>query len=66
MKNIANYNFLNKSNTKEIIYISCNPKTLKRDIDILNNYEIKKISAYSMFPKTKHVEMVCALKQKGL
>ena len=53
--------FLNYSNAKNIIYISCNPNTLKRDLGYLNKYELKEISACDMFPRTKHVECVCLL-----
>ena len=50
-------------NPKKIIYISCNPVTLARDINILKDkYEIKEISAFDMFPQTYHVECVCLLK----
>jgi 23S rRNA (uracil1939-C5)-methyltransferase len=56
--------FLNNSNAKKIIYISCNPKTLKRDIDLLDNYDLINISSYSMFPRTKHLECVCMLERK--
>lgn len=54
-------NFLNNSTSKNIVYISCNPKTLKRDIDLLLNYELIDISCADMFPRTKHVETVCLL-----
>ena len=47
-------------NTK-IIYVSCNPDTLKRDIELLNNYEIDKLSIVNMFPKTKHVECIALM-----
>lgn len=57
-------NTLNNSKSNKIVYISCNPKTLKRDIDKLTSYELKDISACSMFPRTKHVECVCLLEQK--
>ncbi len=56
--------FLNKSNSDKIIYISCNPKTLQRDIELLNKYELKNISAYSMFPRTKHIECVTLLERR--
>ena len=56
--------FLNKSNASKIVYISCNPKTLKRDIDKLNNYELKEISAFSMFPRTKHSEMIILFERR--
>lgn len=57
-------NTLNNSKSNKIVYISCNPKTLKRDIEKLNNYELKDISACSMFPRTKHIECVCYLERK--
>lgn len=56
--------FLDNSNASKIVYISCNPKTLKRDIDLLNNYELKEISCADMFPRTKHIECVCLLEKK--
>ena len=41
-----------------IIYISCNPTTLARDIRVLteSNYRIKRIKPFDMFPQTYHVE----------
>ena len=43
--------------SKKIIYISCNPATLARDLKLLNkNYEIKEIQPVDMFPYTSHVE----------
>lgn len=46
----------------EIVYVSCNPKTLCINLDSFraNGYEIKSIKAFDNFPMTKHVEM-CAL-----
>lgn len=57
-------NYLNKTNSK-IIYVSCNPITLKRDIDELNNYKITKLSIVNMFPRTKHVETVVLMTKKN-
>ena len=54
-------NYLNKSNAKRIIYVSCNPKTLKRDLDLINNYNLKEMKVINMFNKTKHIECVCIL-----
>lgn len=56
-------NILNKMNTKRLIYISCNPSTLKRDIDLLNNYQIEDINIFNMFPATKHIEAQVVLKR---
>lgn len=57
-------NLLNNLDTKKIVYVSCNPKTLKRDIELLNNYILKSIECVNMFNKTKHVECVCLLERK--
>lgn len=54
---------LNKINAKKIIYVSCNPSTLKRDIDLLKNYKLKEINAFNMFPCTKHCESLVVLEK---
>ena len=52
-------------NPKKIVYISCNPSTLARDIAILSpNYTPKIATPYNMFPKTKHVETVAYLERE--
>lgn len=57
-------NLLNKINSNRIIYVSCNPNTLKRDIELLNNYNLKDIECVNMFNKTKHIEVICFLERK--
>ena len=50
---------------KDIIYISCDPNTLVRDLKTLSSkYDIKEVSIADMFPNTYHVESLCLLKQK--
>lgn len=56
--------FLNKSNAKTIVYVSCNPKTLKGDLDLLDKYNMTKIECINMFNKTKHCEVITALERK--
>ena len=58
-------NYLNNSKSKRIVYISCNPNTLKRDVELLIKYELKEISAFNMFPRTKHCESVCVLERRN-
>ena len=57
-------NFLNKSDAKTIVYVSCNPKTLKRDLDLLDKYKVTKLECINMFNKTKHCEVITALDRK--
>ena len=54
-----------KINPKKIVYISCNPATLVRDLAYFEEqYEIKKITPVDMFPFTSHVECVSVLQLK--
>lgn len=51
---------------KKIVYVSCNPATLGRDLKILEEkYEIKKLAICDMFPWTSHIESVVALQLKS-
>ena len=48
-----------------VVYVSCDPVTLARDIKLLSkNYETTYIKPFNMFSKTYHVECVCLLKHK--
>ena len=50
---------------KKIIYVSCNPETLARDIAYLSDlYEVKYVQPVDMFPMTAHVETVACLRLK--
>ncbi|AKL98095.1 23S rRNA (uracil(1939)-C(5))-methyltransferase RlmD [Endomicrobium proavitum] len=56
--------FLLNSGAKKIVYVSCNPSTLARDLTLLtseNKYKIKAITPVDMFPQTYHVETVVLL-----
>lgn len=46
---------------RAVIYVSCNPATLARDISRLPSYRIAGVVAFDMFPQTAHVETVCEL-----
>jgi 23S rRNA (uracil1939-C5)-methyltransferase len=45
-----------------VIYVSCNPATLARDLSRLPSYRIESLRAFDMFPQTAHVETVCELR----
>ena len=48
---------------KRIVYVSCDPATLARDVKYLreNGYELDRVKAVDMFPHTVHVETVALL-----
>lgn len=47
----------------KVIYVSCDPITLARDLKILQEYyDVIEVTPVDMFPSTKHVECVCLLK----
>jgi len=46
---------------RAIIYTSCDPGTLARDLARMPRYRIQSIRAFDMFPQTAHVETVCEL-----
>lgn len=54
-------NSLIKMSPKTVVYISCNPETLARDLEYLitnSDYRVEKIQPVDMFPHTAHVETV--------
>ncbi|HUQ79866.1 MAG TPA: hypothetical protein VM076_01945 [Gemmatimonadaceae bacterium] len=44
-----------------IIYVSCNPATLARDVRRLPTFRISSLLSFDLFPQTAHVETVCEL-----
>jgi len=56
-----------KFGTQQMIYVSCNPATLSRDLWYIlehSDYEIEKVQAVDMFPHTHHIETVVSLVKK--
>jgi 23S rRNA (uracil1939-C5)-methyltransferase len=46
---------------RAIVYVSCDPATLARDLSRLPGWTIARLTAFDMFPQTAHVETVCEL-----
>lgn len=55
---------ISKNKPKNLIYISCDPATLARDLKILSadGFKIEEVQPFDMFPQTAHVETVVHLK----
>lgn len=52
---------------EKIVYVSCDCATLARDLKILKeHYEISRVEAVDMFPRTHHIECVCLLSKKDV
>lgn len=57
--------YLKDSKVPNIIYISCDAITLARDLnEIKENYSLKSIKLFNMFPRTYHVESIVLLSRK--
>ena len=49
----------------EIIYVSCNPKSLARDLKLLTGkYNVERIATVDLFPNTLNVETVVLMSRK--
>lgn len=57
--------YLSELATKRIVYISCDPATLVRDLNQLINldFEIQRMKVVDMFPQTHHLEVVTLLER---
>jgi 23S rRNA (uracil1939-C5)-methyltransferase len=52
---------LRETPPRAIVYVSCDPATLARDVARLDGWRIASLQCYDMFPQTAHVETVCEL-----
>ncbi len=65
------YNFISaiaKMGVKRVVYVSCGPETLVRDLKIFKDfgYEIRNVKCVDMFSKTEKIECVCTLSRKDV
>ncbi len=50
---------------KAILYVSCDPATLARDVARLDGWRVHTLQCFDMFPQTAHVETLCELRPEG-
>lgn len=57
------FDIIEQMSPKRIVYVSCDPATLARDLKILSekNYNTLELTPVDMFPRTPHVETVCLI-----
>lgn len=58
---------LMKNKPNKVVYISCEPSTLARDLSILKEqYNIDKVTPLDLFPRSFHVETICTMSLKDI
>ena len=62
LKTIEN---IKRIGSKTLVYISCDPVTLGRDLkELVSDYDVLEVKPYNMFPRTYHIENFVVLKRK--
>ena len=60
---------LREHRPRQVIYVSCHPATLARDLNLLcaeGVFELRSVTPLDMFPQTQHVECVADLRLTAL
>lgn len=59
---------LKEMRVKKVLYISCNPKSLSRDLNLIENcgYEVEALQPVDQFPQTLHLEMIALFRLKKI
>jgi 23S rRNA (uracil1939-C5)-methyltransferase len=63
-KNLIHH--INNIKAPKLVYVSCNPATQARDLEILKeNYNLIEVQPFDMFPQTYHIESIAKLELKN-
>ena len=52
---------LERRRPERVVYVSCDPATLARDLTRLSSFRLADLAAFDLFPQTAHVETVAVL-----
>lgn len=55
----------NDQSVQQLVYVSCDPATLARDLERLPSWRVKRVTPFDMFPHTAHVETLCLMDRLG-
>jgi 23S rRNA (uracil1939-C5)-methyltransferase len=50
---------------RALVYVSCDPATLARDVKRLRGWRVDAVTCFDLFPQTAHVETVCLLRPEA-
>ena len=53
------------SGVRAVVYVSCDPATLARDVGRLAGWRVTAVECFDLFPQTAHVETVCVLEPEA-
>ena len=58
---------ISRMSPKRLVYVSCDPATLARDVALLKErgFRVEKVAAADLFPKCSHIESIALLKRSG-
>lgn len=54
---------MSRREVKGVVYVSCDPATLARDLARMPSWQLASVRCFDMFPQTSHVETVCVLQR---
>ncbi|MBL3686703.1 methyltransferase domain-containing protein [Leucobacter zeae] len=56
--------WLEEASVRQLIYSSCNPESLARDLEAMPSYEVREARVFDMFPHTTHMEVMLLLERR--
>lgn len=57
---------IRRSRPGSLVYVSCNPLELRKDLRKLKEYRLEEVALFDMFPQTHHIETIVKIKSQEL